>query len=113
MEKKLNSKPMQSIIKNLASYNELNITQFSEDTILNTPIEGWPRVDVFICFYSSGFPMDKGLKYVNTYKPIQINDLESQKILWDRREIYKLLKRNNIPMARHCFVDRYDQPKIN
>jgi inositol hexakisphosphate/diphosphoinositol-pentakisphosphate kinase len=43
---------------------------FPEDVILNSPIEDWPKVEVLICFYSSGFPMEKGLKYVNTYKPI-------------------------------------------
>jgi hypothetical protein len=88
MEKKLKSKPMQSIIQNLASYNEFKITQFNEDLILNAPIDQWPRVDVLVSFYSSGFPMEKGLKFVNTYKPIQINDLEAQKALWDRRKIY-------------------------
>ena len=77
MAKKLLSKPMQSIIKNLDSYNEIKITQFTEEQILNSPIEDWPRVDVLISFYSSGFPMEKGLKYVNAYKPIQINDLEA------------------------------------
>ncbi len=79
---------MQSIISNLQSYNEFHITMFPEDVILNSPIEEWPKVEVLICFYSSGFPMEKGLKYVNTYKPIQINDLESQKALWDRRKSY-------------------------
>lgn len=77
MEKKLLSKPMQSIIKNLASYNELQIKEFREEMLLNEPFERWPQVDVLICFYSSGFPMEKALQYVNTFKPIQINDLES------------------------------------
>jgi len=53
--------------------------------ILNKDIEEWPTCEAFICFYSAGFPIDKTLKYTNKYKPIQINDLESQKILWDRR----------------------------
>ena len=70
MEKKLLSKPMQSIIKNLAIYKELNILQFTEDMVINSPIESWPKVDVLISFYSSGFPMEKALNYVNTYKPI-------------------------------------------
>jgi inositol hexakisphosphate/diphosphoinositol-pentakisphosphate kinase len=70
MEKKLKSKPMQSIINNLAQYNELQIIQFKEEMFLNEPIENWPEVDVLISFYSKGFPMEKALKYVNNYKPI-------------------------------------------
>lgn len=80
---------------------------------LNEPIENWPEVDVLISFYSKGFPMEKALKYVNTYKPIQINDLESQKILWDRRKIYTILKNNNIPIAKHFFVNRNIEPAID
>lgn len=57
--------------------------------------------------------MEKGLKYVNTYKPIQLNDLESQKALWDRRKIYEILKENNIPMAKHFFVERKSQVLID
>ena len=70
MEKKLLSKPMQSIIKNLAQYKELHIIQFIEEMVLKESIEQWPKVDVLISFYSSGFPMEKALLYVNTYKPI-------------------------------------------
>lgn len=50
--------------------------------------------------------MDKTLEYTKKNKPIQINDLESQKILWDRREIYRILKENNIPVASHFIVNR-------
>ena len=57
--------------------------------------------------------MEKGLKYVNTYKPIQINDLEAQKVLWDRKKIYQTLRENNIPMAQHFFVERKDQEPID
>ena len=70
MAKKLKSKPMQSIIKNLKKYKELQVIEFEEDLILNQPYTDWPQVEVLICFYSSGFPMDKGIQYVNTYKPI-------------------------------------------
>ncbi len=81
---------------------------------LNEPIEKWPEVDVLISFYSKGFPMEKALKYVNFNKKlIQINDLESQKILWDRRKIYTILKNNGIPIAKHYFVNRKIEPAID
>ena len=113
MEKKLKSKPMQAILSYMAQYNDLVIDQFDQDVIMNSPIEEWPKCDALISFYSSGFPIDKALKYVQRYKPIQINDLESQKILWDRRQIYNILTENNIPVSRHFIVDRKEQPVID
>lgn len=63
-----------------------------------------------ICFYSDGFPIEKTLQYIKKVKPLQVNDLESQKLLWDRREIYRILKENDIPMAKHFIVNRPTQP---
>ena len=34
-------------------------------------------------------------------------------MLWDRRKMYRILKENNIPMAKHFFVNRRAQPPIN
>ena len=57
--------------------------------------------------------MEKALKYVNTYKPMQINDLESQRILWDRRKVYQILKANDIPLTRHFFINRKNDKAID
>ena len=46
------------------------------------------------------------------YKPKQINDLESQKILWDRRRVYEELRKVHVPIAEHYFVNRKDTPDI-
>jgi hypothetical protein len=35
-------------------------------------------VDALIVFFSSGFPFNKGLKYVKIRKPVLINDFENQ-----------------------------------
>ena len=35
-----------------------------------------------------------------------------QKILWDRRKVYQVLKKHNVPMATHYFVNRKDTPEI-
>ena len=80
--------------------------------VLDYPIEDWPKVDVLISFYSTGFPLDKAIKYADKYKPIQINDLENQKVLWDRRKIYTILKEYNIPVAKHFFVNRSNEQAI-
>jgi len=112
MGKKMDSKPMQNIIKSIKAYEDLDVICFCEDTIFNLEIEKWPIVEVFICFYSQGFPFEKTINYVKLRKPFQINDLESQSILWDRRKIYNLLNEFKIPVANHYIVDRKDQPEI-
>ena len=61
---------MQNIILQLSTYSELKMVEFTEPMILNESIELWPKVDVLISFYSSGFPMNKGIDYVNLVKPI-------------------------------------------
>jgi hypothetical protein len=75
MAKKLLSKPMQSIIKHLMEFSELEVIQFDEALIKDAPVEEWPRVDVLISFYSHRFPLDKAIKYVKLVRPYQINDL--------------------------------------
>ena len=75
MEKKVNGKPMQNILKCLKEYTDIKIVTFPEDVIRDQPIEDWPKCDALICFYSAKFPMDKAIDYVKEYKPIQVNDL--------------------------------------
>ena len=104
---------MKKILQYLDEYKEIKITELAEDIILNKPVKEWPKCEALICFYSGGFPIEKTLEYVKIHKPIQINDLESQKLLWDRREIYRILKENNIPLSRHFIVNRKDQPMID
>lgn len=35
-----------------------------------------------------------------------INDFEKQKIFWDRREVYRILKENDIPIPKLIIADR-------
>ena len=71
MEKKAKSGPLTEILNRITSFttvegiHEFRLVFFSEEMILNQPIEEWPKVDILISFYSSGFPMEKGLKFVN------------------------------------------------
>ena len=40
------------------------------------------------------------------YKPYMINDLYFQRLLWDRRLIYAVLKRHHIPIPPHLTCER-------
>jgi len=106
MDKKINSKHMQKILKNIKKFGEFKLVYFSEDLIFDEEIEKWPIVESMIVFFSTGFPFSKVLEYIKLRKPFLVNDFEMQKIFWDRREIKKLLIENNIPTPESIIIDR-------
>jgi hypothetical protein len=59
MQSKVNSSPMQSILKRLAKSPDFEIIQFSEDVLLHKPVSSWPTVDCLIAFHSRGYPFEK------------------------------------------------------
>ena len=106
MSKKVNSKHMQKILKNIKKFEEFKLVYFKEDLIFCQEVENWPIVEAMIVFFSTGFPFNKVLDYINLRKPFLVNDFESQKIFWDRREITKKLKEFNIPTPESIIIDR-------
>ena len=108
MEKKINSSHMQNILNGIKQYNLIEIIIFKEDIIFNKEIEKWPIVDALIIFFSDGFPYKKGQKYVHLRKPFLINDFDMQKVFWDRREVLKILKEENILTPKNIIIDRGD-----
>ncbi|CRG95807.1 acid phosphatase, putative [Plasmodium gallinaceum] len=105
MESKVESAPMECILKRLAKSGDFNIIKFKEDMILNQDIDSWPVVDCLIAFYSTGFPLKKAIEYVKKYKPITLNNLEKQLILRSRLQIYEQLKKWRVPHANYVVVD--------
>ena len=83
MSKKVNSKHMQKILKNIKKFDEFKLIYFSEDLIFDKDIENWPIVESMIVFFSTGFPYNKVLEYIKLRKPFLVNDFESQKIFFD------------------------------
>ncbi|GLD99008.1 hypothetical protein PINS_up007726 [Pythium insidiosum] len=81
---------------------------FGDQTILHEPVENWPLCDALIAFFSSGFPLEKAKEYVRLRNPLLVNDLDKQDLLMDRRDVYRVLKENNIPLPRHVFMNRDD-----
>ncbi|VTZ66488.1 acid phosphatase, putative [Plasmodium chabaudi chabaudi] len=105
MESKVESAPMECILKRLAKSGDFNIIKFKEDVILNQDIDCWPIVDCLIAFYSYGFPLKKAIEYVKKYNPITLNNLEKQLILRSRLQVYEELKKWKVPHANYVVVD--------
>ena len=76
--------PMQSILSRLKHYDHVKIVVFSDDTILNKPVDQWPICDCLVAFFSKGFPLQKATAYVSLRKPFVFNDLSIQYTLQDR-----------------------------
>lgn len=108
MDVKLTSKPMQAILNRLRRYDDLEIITFQNSCIFEQPVEAWPIVDFFICFYSSGFPLKKAEEYVQLRSPVCINDVLSQHILLDRTLVYDMLRSNGIPVPNYQVITDYN-----
>ena len=76
--------PMQNILCRLAAQDYIQIIFFTDDMILNSPVEEWPVCECFIAFYSKGFPLEKAIEYVKLRNPMVFNDLQEQYSLMDR-----------------------------
>ncbi len=106
MDVKARGRPMRQILQRIQSHGDIKIIHFGNETILGKPIEEWPVVDVLISFASSGFPLDKAIRYVDRVRPFCINDLRGQKELFDRRLVYQRLMDSNVPIPEVFFVSR-------
>lgn len=106
LEKKVNSKPMRALLNHLEFTGKYSIIKFPDSVILEEPIETWPKVECLISFFSSGFPYEKVLEYVKLVKPFEINDLEKQAWLFDRRTVYRILKKYDIRTSKFLIYER-------
>lgn len=75
---------MQNLFRRFSAHKFIEVLIFSDDVILNKPIEEWPVVDCLVAFYSDGFPLEKAIAYVDLRQPMVINDLHEQYALMDR-----------------------------
>ncbi|KAK7117611.1 hypothetical protein R3I94_022989 [Phoxinus phoxinus] len=106
MMKKSNSKPMTEIMERLCKFEYITVVIFSEEVILNEPVEKWPVCDCLISFHSKGFPLDKAVGYAKLRKLLLINDLNMQYFIQDRREVYRILQEEGIDLPRYAVLNR-------
>ena len=112
MDKKARSKPMYNLLKRLGSSGDFNIVIFGDNVILEDPIESWPSCDFLISFFSSGFPLNKAIRYVEETRPFCVNDLLMQQILWDRRLTCMVLDALDIKTPSRLVVNRDGGPPV-
>ena len=112
MDRKARSKPMQNILNRMLANKELNtqIIIFGDKVLIDEPASAWPIVDVLISFFSGGFPLEKAIEYADLRKPVLVNDLRLQKVLWDRRLVLSILDVTRVRTPRRLEVNRDGGP---
>ena len=83
---------MMALLTRSEKIGNFEIIKFDEAMILDQPVENWPVVHRLLVFASSGFPLEKAIQYQKLRRPLVVNNLEEQKLLTDRVEIYKKLE---------------------
>ena len=110
MDKKARSKPMTEMLSRLTSFAadgqaEFKVIYFGDEVLLEKPVEEWPLCEALIAFFSKDFPLQKAQQYVTLRRPLVFNDLDKQELLFDRRDTYRILEEQGVPVPTYAIFN--------
>ncbi|EIJ92733.1 inositol-hexakisphosphate/diphosphoinositol-pentakisphosphate 1-kinase [Nematocida parisii] len=111
--RKLHTQPMKQLEKYLKGKG-YTLYYFEDAYREEISVDNWPYVDVIITFFSEGIDFLKVRKYANIHKPIEINKIDEQFLLLDRRIVMAVLDQIGVPTAeRLVYNGRVKEKEIN
>ena len=101
---------MQHLLQEVNKFHEFEFVMFSDQMLLETPVEQWPSCEVLLCFHSSGFPIRRARRYQQRLEGcgllrVSLQDLRVQKqVLLNREKVYSLLANLKVPVPCNNFI---------
>ncbi|KAI5189450.1 inositol-hexakisphosphate/diphosphoinositol-pentakisphosphate 1-kinase [Nematocida minor] len=96
--RKLHTEPMKQLGRYLKSKG-YSVYYFEDAYREETPVDAWPHVDVILSFFSEGIDFMKIKKYAEMHCPVEINRIDAQFLLLDRRAVMAILDKIEVPTA--------------
>jgi inositol hexakisphosphate/diphosphoinositol-pentakisphosphate kinase len=118
MDNKAHSGPMTEMLNRLTSFTadghtEFKVVYFGNETLLDEPVESWPLCEALIAFFSTNFPLEKAQQYVALRRPLVFNDLHKQELLFDRRNVYRILEEHGVPVPNYAVMNSGEENAID
>ncbi len=73
----------------------------SLERIFYVILKTWPVVDVLFQSHTADFPYIMVYEYVQKHRPMLVNDIENEQLLWDRTVTYKTLTEIDVPVPKY------------
>ncbi|KAH9385383.1 inositol-hexakisphosphate/diphosphoinositol-pentakisphosphate 1-kinase [Nematocida major] len=96
--RKLHTEPMKQLGEYLKRKG-YSIYYFEDAYRDETPVDSWPHVDVMLTFFSEGIDFMKIRTYASIHKPFEVNAIDRQFLLLDRRSVMAVLDKIKVPTA--------------
>ncbi|KAI5135221.1 inositol-hexakisphosphate/diphosphoinositol-pentakisphosphate 1-kinase [Nematocida ausubeli] len=102
--RKLHTQPMKQLEKYLKSKG-YTLYYFEDAYREEISVENWPHVDIMITFFSEGIDFLKVREYAQMHRPIEINKIDKQFLLLDRRAVMAVLDKIEVPTAKRIIYN--------
>ncbi|KAI5185981.1 inositol-hexakisphosphate/diphosphoinositol-pentakisphosphate 1-kinase [Nematocida homosporus] len=103
-DSKLNTRPMQELKRYLQRKGYV-LFWLTDSYRKTRKVEDWPIFDVLLSFFSVGIDFFQIKAYVDLRRPFEVNTIDKQFLLMDRRVVLSVLDRIGVPTAERLLFN--------